>query len=476
MLAESVLGTVSRGRACQCAERENAGCSVIHGSVVHSGGVCQSVILLAACGALFLALTSLSSVCFSQAYDLSGDWLGIEEIIAILSDDGTIEKSVMRAADLVTAIRRTRQLGIDLYQITIRLCYIDGIIDLSDLSEEYTPRDIDVRRWGLADVVPVWLVHLCFEFEQTRMGGVAARELPHALEDKSPYRPTVVITGRVYMRDCVLDSGLDLCDVLFANSLVIHSVVCNGLFFQGCQFVRTVSLSGIQCNGFVSFEESVFHEAGLLKLCRFQGVSDFEAVRFEGMTMLEGCTFTLGANFDKVAFLDSLYFSANMARAPISLSGASFHDSKQAASMYHLAMLGCQESRYHDEADHYYRLYMRALRSQKSIVSRTLEWALVDLTTAYGTSWVRTLGSWALVISLGTLILWGGKGICTAASDQPIRSFWLALYFCIVTFTTLGYGDYRPRFGYKVVATIIALIGAFMMALFVAVFARNFMR
>ncbi|MCK5112237.1 MAG: pentapeptide repeat-containing protein [Thermoplasmatales archaeon] len=55
-------------------------------------------------------------------------------------------------------------------------------------------------------------------------------------------------------------------------------------------------------------------------------------------------------------------------------------------------------------------------------------------------------------------------------------SFSESLYFSIVTFTTLGYGDYRPMLPYQHFATIEALIGAFMIALFVLVFGRKMLR
>lgn len=60
-------------------------------------------------------------------------------------------------------------------------------------------------------------------------------------------------------------------------------------------------------------------------------------------------------------------------------------------------------------------------------------------------------------------------------ADRPIRSFWLSLYFSIVTFTTLGYGDYRPRGACKILADATALIGAFMLALFILVLSRAYM-
>ena len=48
------------------------------------------------------------------------------------------------------------------------------------------------------------------------------------------------------------------------------------------------------------------------------------------------------------------------------------------------------------------------------------------------------------------------------------------LYFSIITFTTLGFGDFRPLEGWgRIFAGTEAFIGALMMALFVYTFARR---
>jgi hypothetical protein len=48
------------------------------------------------------------------------------------------------------------------------------------------------------------------------------------------------------------------------------------------------------------------------------------------------------------------------------------------------------------------------------------------------------------------------------------------IYFSAITFTTLGYGDFRPLEGWgRILAGSEAFIGAFMMALFVYTFARK---
>mgnify|MGYP001142848219 CR=1 FL=1 len=58
--------------------------------------------------------------------------------------------------------------------------------------------------------------------------------------------------------------------------------------------------------------------------------------------------------------------------------------------------------------------------------------------------------------------------------NTKIMQFSDSLYFSLITFTTLGYGDFRPLEGWgRILAGSEAFIGAFMMALFVYTFARR---
>ena len=58
--------------------------------------------------------------------------------------------------------------------------------------------------------------------------------------------------------------------------------------------------------------------------------------------------------------------------------------------------------------------------------------------------------------------------------NNVIRNFPDSLYFSTITFTTLGYGDFRPLEGLgRILAGSEAFLGAIMMALFVYTFARR---
>ena len=79
----------------------------------------------------------------------------------------------------------------------------------------------------------------------------------------------------------------------------------------------------------------------------------------------------------------------------------------------------------------------------------------------------------------GTAIRQNSGNIFDLASEgflknNTVKNFPDSLYFSLITFTTLGYGDFRPLEGWgRILAGSEAFIGAFMMALFVYTFARR---
>ncbi len=118
--------------------------------------------------------------------------------------------------------------------------------------------------------------------------------------------------------------------------------------------------------------------------------------------------------------------------------------------------------------------------SGKRIVSK-----LVDLFCGYGESPLRViLFSIILIIIFATLYFFSGLSFSgdtlgfnpDASLWENTKSYFSSLYFSVVTFTTLGYGDLVPIGIARAFAALEAFLGSFTLALFVVVFVKKMTR
>ncbi|WGW01020.1 ion channel [Vibrio sp. YMD68] len=125
-----------------------------------------------------------------------------------------------------------------------------------------------------------------------------------------------------------------------------------------------------------------------------------------------------------------------------------------------------------------YRRYQMPLMSLNRIISKT-----VDVFCGYGESPIRVVA-----FSLGLILTCAmAYFVLDTTASNPIYEdiegwrfymfeFFNALYFSVVTFTTLGYGDISPVGVARFIAAFEAFMGSFTMALFVVVFVKKMTR
>jgi hypothetical protein len=129
-------------------------------------------------------------------------------------------------------------------------------------------------------------------------------------------------------------------------------------------------------------------------------------------------------------------------------------------------------------------LTMRRLQLPRYSLKRTLS-KMVDIFCGYGEAPLRIIGLSLAIIFLCAIIYaftgisFGGniQAISTEQTlEENISFFFSSLYYSVVTFTTLGYGDFTPVGISRAIAAIEAFTGSFTIALFVVVFVKKMTR
>lgn len=125
-----------------------------------------------------------------------------------------------------------------------------------------------------------------------------------------------------------------------------------------------------------------------------------------------------------------------------------------------------------------YRRYQMPLLSVKRMISK-----LVDVFCGYGEDPIRVVGFSIFLILVCALAYFfldttGAHPIYEGVTGWKfyVLEFFNSLYFSVVTFTTLGYGDISPVGLARFIAACEAFLGSFTMALFVVVFVKKMTR
>ncbi|MFL7024777.1 pentapeptide repeat-containing protein [Enterovibrio norvegicus] len=126
------------------------------------------------------------------------------------------------------------------------------------------------------------------------------------------------------------------------------------------------------------------------------------------------------------------------------------------------------------------RRFQMPMFSTQRAMSKT-----VDLFCGYGESPIRViffslaLILWCAIIYFYMGIQFAGETVAYSAQQTFADNFWAfsdCLYYSVVTFTTLGYGDFIPIGMSRLIAATEAFTGSFTIALFVVVFVKKMTR
>ncbi len=136
-----------------------------------------------------------------------------------------------------------------------------------------------------------------------------------------------------------------------------------------------------------------------------------------------------------------------------------------------------KNSSLHHIADeyHYREMVSKRKTTNKSNPKRWLNYIFGDLLCKYGTSYTRVF-LWSLLIIVFCAFLLNFNKSLLFYNQTVEASFSDSLYFSMVTFTTLGYGDFHAVGLMRFLAGAESFSGAVLMSLFTVIVARHIIR
>jgi len=240
-----------------------------------------------------------------------------------------------------------------------------------------------------------------------------------------------------------------------------QAVFCNEAQFIGAKFYNYAAFVG----------NDIFHEGANFRESQFSGI---------------GAVFN--TDVSNISFIDAILHD-------VDFTGSTWDNQKkrilcrdeadaQRTADYEKAEAVCRNIKqcYHragdyDKAGEFYYGEMECKRNQKEGLSKPRKFFLHLLrhSCGYGERpWFAVRSALEIVVSCALLyFFFAGIDNCS----KSLLHLWHCFYFSIVTFTTLGFGDYEPLTGFsQLVAAVEAFSGIIITALFILTFGRKMMR
>jgi len=276
--------------------------------------------------------------------------------------------------------------------------------------------------------------------------------------------------------------------------------------FQGTQFGGDAKFQRAEFGGDADFEDAQFGKSadfsatvlgGSIRFggAEFGGDADFLRARFDGEADFRGALFGGDADFGRALFKRTASFDHDQFDVSVSFKDTKFSDPASQELACRTAKRKMDGEGDKRESDYYFYREMEAKRMRNGIkgieegadappslpskikrflIYDVLERIFIQTIFGYGVRPFNVAKAWLIVVFALGLVYWIGSGVEKAGYALEWYEYF---YFSIINAATPGYASYTPASGlYALIAGAQAIFGTFMVAAFIATFARKWQR
>lgn len=305
----------------------------------------------------------------------------------------------------------------------------------------------------------------------------------------------------------------------YLSPVLFRQTVKNFPYLKDEEVADGIDLRGINLSGFdfripiqedddgfseeIAIFSSIHFEGATLKHCNFQEGkihdcffenADLSHSDFKNST-LNNCNFQeaeltgtnfLAAKLISCSFVDASIKDMTTANAIVDQkTDFGKYLKSEKAENYHFASIEYKQikemyknSSLHEQADEYH--YREMVSKRKTIPfknpMRVVSYFFGDMISKYGTSSTRVLLTGALIILLSAGLFTFNDSLLFQNKPLDGAHFSDSIYFSMITFTTVGYGDYHAIGLTRFVAATESFLGVILMSLFTIIVARKIIR
>ena len=399
-------------------------------------------------------------------------WILLLGIIVLLMSTSVQaeELTEVNATDILEQIEN----GEDIYRENVR---IKGELDLSEIELKTIPNTRTEREISLYD-----------------------------LEEELK-----IVESKIEIHDSVFEDDVDFSNTQFRKDIDFSGTSFLGeINFRGANFAGYTSFWGANFAGYTSFCNANFAgDAGFwdanfgsaagfwfanfagdagFGLANFAGDADFGLANFAGDADFELANFAGNATFDstefnKVSFTRSTFTNVSLGESEFNqmkVEWMTLKDALPADGLTYIKLIkNFREMEQFEDADAAYYQYRRLSQKNKKWSFSKLMDVVAGASCGYGVKPGYTLIWGFILIIVFALVYKLGNGIKRLKlkeNGEARVSFWDAFYFSLVTFTTVGYGDWYPEDMYRKFVMIEGVLGWLLLALFIVTLANVMIR